>query len=104
MFRISLIIPTYNRAAQLIAALQSVVVQDLPPAEWECVVVNNRSDDDTAERFAAFAATHPACHLRMVDEQQAGLSHARNRGIAEAQAPILQPSIINIQIGRPSSP
>ena len=89
MFRISLIIPTYNRAAQLIAALQSVVVQDLPPAEWECVVVNNRSDDDTAEQFAAFAAAHPACHLRMVDEQQAGLSHARNRGIAEAQAPLL---------------
>ncbi len=89
MFRISLIIPTYNRAAQLIAALQSVVVQDLRPAEWECVVVNSRSDDDTAERFAAFAAAHPACHLRMVDEQQAGLSHARNRGIAEAQAPLL---------------
>lgn len=57
MFRISLIIPTYNRAAQLIAALQSVVVQDLPPAEWECVVVNNRSDDDTAERFAAIRST-----------------------------------------------
>ncbi len=89
MFRISLIIPTYNRAAQLVAALESVVRQDLPAAEWECVVVNNRSTDDTAERFAAFAAAHPECHLRMVDEPQQGLSHARNRGIAEAQAPLL---------------
>lgn len=89
MFRISLVIPSYNRAAPLIAALESVVRQDLPAAEWECVVVNNRSTDDTAERFAAFAAAHPECHLRMVDEPQQGLSHARNRGIAEAQAPLL---------------
>lgn len=89
MIRISLIIPTYNRAARLLAALQSVVRQDLPTAEWECVVVNNRSTDDTAARFAAFAAEHPDCRLRMVDEMQAGLSHARNRGIAEAQAPLL---------------
>ncbi|MCM1301774.1 MAG: glycosyltransferase [Alistipes senegalensis] len=89
MFRISLVIATYNRAAPLVAALESVARQDLPAAEWECVVVNNRSTDDTAERFAAFAAAHPECHLRMVDEPQQGLSHARNRGIAEAEAPLL---------------
>lgn len=89
MIRISLIIPTHNRAAQLIAALQSVVRQDLPATEWECIVVNNRSNDDTAARFAAFAAEHPDCRLRMVDEMQAGVSYARNRGIAEAQAPLL---------------
>lgn len=89
MFRISLIIPTYNRADRLVAALQSVVQQDLSPEEWECVVVNNRSTDDTATQFAAFAAEHPDCRLRMVDEMLAGLSHARNRGIAEAKAPLL---------------
>ena len=73
MIRISLIIPTHNRAAQLIAALRSVVQQDLPPEEWECIVVNNRSTDDTAARFAAFAAEHPDFRLRMVDEEQAGV-------------------------------
>lgn len=89
MIRISLIIATYNRAAQLIAALESVVRQDLPAAEWECIVVDNRSADDTAERFAAFAAAHPACRLRRVYEEQPGLSHARNRGIAEAQGALI---------------
>ena len=39
MIRISLVIPTHNRAAQLVAALESVVRQDLPRDEWECVVV-----------------------------------------------------------------
>lgn len=89
MIRISLIIATHNRAGQLMTALDSVVRQDLSAAEWECVVVNNCSSDDTAARFAAFAAAHPDCRLRLVDERQAGLSYARNRGIAEAQAPLL---------------
>lgn len=89
MIRISLIIPTHNRAVQLIRALESVVGQDLPAGEWECVVVNNRSADDTAQRFAAFAAAHPAHRLRLVEEPQAGVSYARNRGVAEAAAPLL---------------
>ena len=89
MMRISLIIATYNRSAQLIAALESVVEQDLCGSDWECVVVNNRSTDDTAARFAAFAAEHTDCRLRIVDEPQPGLSHARNRGIAEARGELL---------------
>ena len=47
MIRLSLIIPTHNRARQLLAALESVVRQDMPAGEWECVVVNNNSTDDT---------------------------------------------------------
>ena len=64
MIRISLVIPTHNRAAQLVAALESVVRQDLPRDEWECVVVSNNSTDDTEARFAAFAAAHPAARPR----------------------------------------
>ena len=86
MIRISLIIATHNRAQQLIEALESVVRQDLPPGEWECVVVNNNSADDTRERFAAFAAHCPELNLRMVFESKPGLSHARNRGLRETMA------------------
>ena len=89
MIRISLIIPTHDRAGELLAALESVVRQDLPPEEWECVVVNNASADDTRERFDAFAAEHPGCSLRLVDEPQPGVSHARNRGVRETAAPLL---------------
>lgn len=89
MIRISLVIPTHNRAAQLIAALESVVRQSLPVAAWECVVVNNNSTDDTPARFAAFAAEHGACNLRLVDESGPGVSYARNRGLQEAAAPIV---------------
>ena len=41
MIRLSLIIPTHNRSERLIAALESVIRQDLPAADWECVVVSN---------------------------------------------------------------
>ena len=80
MIRLSLVIPTYNRAAPLLAALESVVRQDLPLQEWECVVVNNNSPDDTEARFGAFAAAHPGVTLRMVREESPGVSYARNRG------------------------
>lgn len=89
MIRISLVIPTYNRAAQLVAALESVVRQELPAAEWECLVVNNNSPDDTDARFADFAAAHPSHNLRLIRESEPGVSHARNRGIAETNAPLI---------------
>lgn len=83
MIRLSLIIATYNRAEPLLTALESVVRQITPAAEWECVVVNNNSQDDTVARFEGFAARYPGLNLRLVTERQQGLSHARNRGIAE---------------------
>lgn len=89
MIRISLIIPTHNRAASLLRLLGSVVRQTADPALWECVVVDNASTDDTAARFAAFAAAHPQLDLRMVYEPQPGVSHARNRGLREARAELL---------------
>lgn len=89
MIRISLIIPTHNRSEQLLKALESVVRQTLPATTWECVVVDNRSTDDTAQRFGEFAAAHPGFNLRMVHEPEPGVSYARNRGIAEAQAALV---------------
>lgn len=85
MIRLTLIIASYNRAAQLLDTLESVVWQDAPRREWECVVVDNNSADDTQVQFAAFAAAHTDCNLRIVCETRQGLSHARNRGIAVAR-------------------
>lgn len=89
MPRISIVIATYNRARQLLETLNSLVQQDLPPAEWECVVVDNNSKDDTQAAFAAFAESHSGFNLRIVSEQQQGLSFARNRGIAESSGEII---------------
>ncbi len=54
MPRISVVLPTYNRAHWLPRAVESVLAQDTP--DWELIIVNDCSTDDTAavaDRFAA---------------------------------------------------
>ena len=89
MPRLSLIVATYNRAEQLLTTLRSVAAQTAPAAEWECVVVDNNSTDDTAARFEEFLSAHPGLPLRRVSETRQGLSWARNRGIAETTGDIV---------------
>lgn len=67
----------------MLDTLRSVVRQNAPAEQWECIVVNNNSSDNTAESFAEFVSEHPDYNLKMVNEPSQGLSYARNRGIRE---------------------
>lgn len=85
MIRLSVIIATYNRSAMLMQTLQSLVEQNASRYDWECVVVNNNSTDDTEKCFEEFIAEHRGFNIRMVNEQTQGLSYARNRGFRETE-------------------
>lgn len=89
MIRLSLVIATYNRAEQLMTTLRSVAEQKHPTAEWECVVVDNNSSDDTRHRVERFAEEHPSLQLHYVFERAQGLSHARNAGIAASRSEVV---------------
>lgn len=89
MIRLSLIIATYNRAEQLMVTLGSVATQSANASMWECIVVDNNSADNTKERVNAFIGEHTKLNIRYCFEPQQGLSHARNRGIAEATGDII---------------
>jgi glycosyltransferase involved in cell wall biosynthesis len=91
MKKISIVIATWNRGEKLARTLASLASQTLPSPQWEAVVVNNNSTDDTAAVFARFAASPEGLGLdvRMVDESRQGLSWARNRGISEARGEII---------------
>lgn len=89
MIRLSLVIATYNRAEQLMITLHSVAEQSKNPAQWECIVVDNNSADNTKQRVEAFIAEHPLINIRYHFERNQGLSHARNAGIREAQGDII---------------
>ncbi|MBI1320194.1 MAG: glycosyltransferase [Candidatus Hydrogenedens sp.] len=78
---ISVVVCTHNRAAYLSAMLDSFYAQDLAGASYEVLVVDNASTDETAEIAAAHQES-PG--FRYVYEPQQGLSHARNRVLAEA--------------------
>jgi glycosyltransferase involved in cell wall biosynthesis len=83
--RITVAVPTHNRARQLQQTLASIAALQLPPPlEAECVVVDNRSTDDTAKVVATFATQAPLA-TRYIFEPGAGSSHARNRAVSEAR-------------------
>ena len=85
MIPLSIVIATFNRSAYLLRTLESLAGQTLPAQEFEILVVNNNSTDDTPAVFAGFARQHPELRLRMVAEPVQGISYARNRGVAEAK-------------------
>lgn len=85
--RVTVAIPTYNRAAILRQTLATLARQDFPAADWELLVIDNASTDDTPAAVAEFAASTPA--PRYLLEREQGLNHARNRAIAEARGEVL---------------
>ena len=78
---------THNRAV-LAAAAAEVAVRQAIPLEAEVLVVDNASDDHTPAVLEALVARHPQA-FRTVHEPRLGLSHARNRALAEARAPVI---------------
>jgi glycosyltransferase involved in cell wall biosynthesis len=79
----SVVICTRNREASLTRVLASMAELAVPEElVWELLVVDNGSTDRTAEIVEGFVHSLP---IRRVLEPKAGLSHARNRGIAEAR-------------------
>lgn len=85
---ISVIIPTYNYADFILAALRSVSEQTF--TEWECIVVDDGSTDGTEALVAEFIGAHPGQHFRYVYIQNSGTSVAKNTGIDLALGKYLQ--------------
>jgi glycosyltransferase involved in cell wall biosynthesis len=84
---ISVVIPTYNRAQQLLCAIDSVVAQEY--RDFEIVVVDDGSTDDTAEKIESIRSKHSrqgtrALPIRYFYQPNQGQSAARNKAIAEA--------------------
>ena len=84
---LSVVLCTHNRASQLRATLDCYRHFDAQP-DWELVVVNNASTDDTARVIEEFAAS-TALTLRAVVESRPGLARARNRGLLVARGEII---------------
>ncbi len=80
---ISVVVCTRNRAASLATMLGSMAAMEVPAGlAWELIVVDNGSSDDTPAVIAGHADRLP---IRGAAEPRAGLSNARNRGVAEAR-------------------
>jgi glycosyltransferase involved in cell wall biosynthesis len=82
---VTVVVCTYNRAALVRDTLASLaVIQSDGQFDYEVVVVDNASTDNTPEVIADAAKSFPV-PLRGVREERAGVASARNRGIKEAR-------------------
>jgi glucosyl-dolichyl phosphate glucuronosyltransferase len=87
--KVAVILCTYNRCQSLLQTLESVAASRMPDSfEWQVLIIDNNSKDQTREVAEAFCRRDPA-HFRYLFEPQQGKSHALNRGIREAEADIL---------------
>lgn len=84
----SIIICTYNRPQLLRSALQSVTNVDFDPDQFEIVVVDNGSNDQSRDVFTEISGQR-RCHMSYTREERLGLSYARNKGIELAQGEIV---------------
>ena len=82
---VSVVIPTYNRAQQTIAAIQSVLAQSY--ASIEIIVVDDGSTDGSGEVIQRFVSENlNDCHqILFVSQPNQGASVARNTGISNAR-------------------
>lgn len=82
----TIVLCTYNRAANLPDCIaHSAVQQDTDGIDWELLVVDNNSNDDTASVVERLQREHPIS-IRYAFEPKQGLSNARNCGIRESKS------------------
>lgn len=87
---ISVILCTYNRSAMLQEALATLAAQTANgEIDWELLVVDNNSFDDTRQVVEAFAAKQSAFSVRYLFEGRQGKSYALNTGVAHAHGDII---------------
>lgn len=81
---VSVIIPTYNRAATIRRAVDSVLIQDYRPLEL--IVVDDGSEDESGSLLRDLADREL---LSLIRQPNQGVSAARNRGIEASKGELI---------------
>src|ERR1700733_2916635 len=84
---VSIIVPCFNYGHFITEALKSIAGQTY--SDWECVIVNDGSTDDSRSVIEAFIRDDP--RFRLVNIQNSGVSVARNTAVAHSRGTWLFP-------------
>ncbi len=87
--RVSIIVPAYNEGKVIESSIRSLLELDYP--DFEIVVIDDGSDDDTyqkARRFEGYHGTHRT-RVRVLTQRNGGKARALNRGIAVSDGPLV---------------
>ncbi|HTC01545.1 MAG TPA: glycosyltransferase family 2 protein [Ferruginibacter sp.] len=83
---VSIIIPVYNGHKYILETLVSVKEQHYQ--NWECIIIDDGSTDDTAIIVQKFIATDK--RFKYIHQLNKGLAGARNTGLAHATGSLIQ--------------
>ncbi|HHT9135737.1 MAG TPA: glycosyltransferase [Candidatus Wunengus sp. YC60] len=86
---VSVIIPCYNQALFLPEVVESVVNQAF--TDWECIIVNDGSPDNTSEVARQLIGKYYDKQIMLVEKENGGLSDARNAGIKSSTGKYVLP-------------
>jgi glycosyltransferase involved in cell wall biosynthesis len=87
--KITVILCTYNRSQSLARTLESLAASTfLDAVEWEVLVVDNNSNDQTRDVVEDFCRRYPG-RFRYFFEPRQGKSYALNAGVREARGDVL---------------
>ncbi len=87
---ISVIIPCYNYGRFLTETVESVLNQTYP--NFEVIIVNDGSTDNTKEVGEKLIADHPQHRIRLINQENSGQpAISRNSGIKQAAGPYILP-------------
>ena len=78
----SVIIPVYNGSRTIARCLDALTAQSVPRSEYEIIVVNDASSDDTARIVSRFP-------VRVLTQPHRGPAAARNFGVREAKGDLV---------------
>ncbi len=85
----SIIIATFNRAIYLSQCFEGLASLDNDPADFEIIIIDNNSTDNTADIIRQFAESNPNYTVQYLYEPRQGATLARNRGIETALGEII---------------
>lgn len=85
--KVSIIILTYNNLAYTKLCLESLYLHSLYD-NWEVIIVDNHSTDDTPSYLTEFAASHGNVRL-ILNQENFGFARGNNQGIAAANGDII---------------
>lgn len=83
MISLSIIVPVFRAEQFLEQCVQSLLNQGFYDGEYEIILVDDGSDDNCPKICDHYAELHP--QIRVIHQENKGLSEARNAGIREAK-------------------
>ena len=89
MIKVSVVIPVYNNSVGMKKLLVSLATQDFPKDQYEVIVVDNNSTDNTLDLLIKYTEYSPHFFKYMIEDKIKSSYAARNKGIKIAKGDVL---------------